>query len=44
LATRNQVTLDKYGKLNILVNDTGVSLGKDIEGTTLADWNWADGH
>jgi len=31
--------IGKYGKLNILVNNAGVSLGKDIEETTLEDWN-----
>ena len=30
----------KYGKVNILVNNAGVSLGKDIEETTLEDSNW----
>ncbi|WP_019227452.1 glucose 1-dehydrogenase [Sedimentibacter sp. B4] len=28
-----------YGKINILVNNAGVSLGKNIEQTTLAEWN-----
>lgn len=32
--------VQKYGKLNILINNAGVSLGKDIEDTTLNDWNW----
>ncbi|GAB6173495.1 glucose 1-dehydrogenase [Paradesulfitobacterium aromaticivorans] len=36
-------SLNKFGKLNILVNNAGVSLGKDIEQTTLADWNWLMG-
>ncbi|MDD3890167.1 MAG: SDR family oxidoreductase [Syntrophomonadaceae bacterium] len=35
-----KVTLDKFGKLNVLVNNAGVSLGADIEATTLKDWNW----
>ena len=35
--------IKKYGKLNILVNNAGVSLGKDIEATTLEDWNWVMG-
>src|SRR5690554_4598253 len=35
-----QNTLKKFGKLNILVNNAGVSLGKNIEDTTLEDWNW----
>ena len=33
-------TIEKYGKLNIVVNNAGVSLGKDICDTTLAEWNW----
>lgn len=28
-----------YGKLNILVNNAGISLAKDIVDTTLEDWN-----
>ena len=32
-------TVKKYGKVNILVNNAGISLGKDIVDTTLADWN-----
>lgn len=32
-------TIAKYGKLNILVNNAGISLGKDIVDTTLEDWN-----
>jgi len=32
-----------YGKLNILVNNAGVSLGKDIEATTLDDYEWLMG-
>lgn len=32
-----------YGKLNILVNNAGVSLGKTIEETSLDDWNWLMG-
>lgn len=35
--------LDTYGKVNILVNNAGVSLGKDIEETTLDEWNWLMG-
>ncbi len=38
-----KATLDKFGKLNILVNNAGVSLGADIEATTLKDWNWLMG-
>lgn len=33
-------TVKTYGKLNILVNNAGVSLGKNIEETTIEDWNW----
>lgn len=36
-------TLRNYGKLNIMVNNAGVSLGKNIEETTLEDWNWLMG-
>jgi len=28
----------EYGKVNVVVNNAGISLGKDIEATTLADW------
>lgn len=30
----------KYGKLNILVNNAGISLGKTIEETSLDEWNF----
>jgi len=32
--------IKRYGKLNILVNNAGVSFNKTIEETSLADWNW----
>ena len=32
-------TLRLYGKLNVLVNNAGISLGHDIEETTLDEWN-----
>lgn len=32
-----------FGKLNIQVNNAGISLGKNIEQTTLEDWNWLMG-
>ena len=32
--------IEKYGKVNICVNNAGVSLGKDICDTTLEEWNW----
>ena len=38
-----QTTLNKYGKLNILINNAGISLGKNIEDTTLEEWNWLMG-
>ncbi len=33
----------KYGKLNILINNAGVSLGKNIEETSLEEWEWIMG-
>jgi 3(or 17)beta-hydroxysteroid dehydrogenase len=33
-------TIARYGKLNVLVNNAGVSLGKRIPETSLEDWNW----
>ena len=32
-------TLRLYGKLNVLVNNAGITLGHDIEETTLDEWN-----
>jgi NAD(P)-dependent dehydrogenase (short-subunit alcohol dehydrogenase family) len=32
--------IKKYGKLNILVNNAGVSLAKTVEETSLDEWNW----
>ena len=32
--------IKKYGKLNILVNNAGVSIAKTIEETSLDEWNW----
>ena len=32
--------IKKYGKLNVLVNNAGVSLAKTIEETSLDEWNW----
>ena len=32
-------TLEHFGKLNILVNNAGISLGRDVETTTLDEWN-----
>ncbi len=36
-------TVKTFGKINILVNNAGVSLGKTIEETTLDEWNWLMG-
>lgn len=36
-------TIRAYGKVNILINNAGVSLGKTIEDTTLDEWNWLMG-
>jgi NAD(P)-dependent dehydrogenase (short-subunit alcohol dehydrogenase family) len=30
---------EKYGKLNVIVNNAGISRAKDIENTSLEDWN-----
>jgi len=35
-----EAIIRKYGKINVCVNNAGVSLGKDICDTTLAEWNW----
>ncbi|MFC2113249.1 glucose 1-dehydrogenase [Bacteroidota bacterium] len=32
--------LKKYGKLNVLVNNAGVSVGGTVEDTSMEDWNW----
>lgn len=34
-----QETLDAFGKVNVLVNNAGISLGHDVEETTLDEWN-----
>lgn len=31
--------IQRYGKLNILINNAGISLGKTIEETSLEEWN-----
>jgi NAD(P)-dependent dehydrogenase (short-subunit alcohol dehydrogenase family) len=33
------MTVKKFGKLNVIVNNAGISRAKDIENTTLEDWN-----
>ena len=32
-------TLQTYGKLSVMVNNAGISMARDIEETTLEDWN-----
>jgi len=32
-------TVNKYGKLTVLVNNAGISLGHDVEETSLDEWN-----
>jgi 3(or 17)beta-hydroxysteroid dehydrogenase len=32
-------TIGAYGKFNVLVNNAGISLGHDVEETTLDEWN-----
>ena len=34
-----KMTIQKFGKLNVIVNNAGISVAKDIETTTLKDWN-----
>jgi len=34
-----ETTVEKYGRLTVLVNNAGISAAKDIEATTLEDWN-----
>ena len=33
-----QATIDRYKKLDVLVNNAGIALAKDVEHTTLDDW------
>ncbi|MGD2099174.1 MAG: glucose 1-dehydrogenase [Desulfobacterales bacterium] len=34
-----ETTIKKFGKLNVIVNNAGISRAKDIENTSLKDWN-----
>jgi len=34
-----EATIKEYGQLTVQVNNAGISLAKDVEATTLADWN-----
>ena len=38
-----QGVVERYKKLDVLVNNAGVALGKDVEHTTLAEWRWLMG-
>ena len=33
-------TVDRFGRLDVLVNNAGVGEGKDIESITLEEWRW----
>jgi 3(or 17)beta-hydroxysteroid dehydrogenase len=33
-------TVDRFGRLDVLVNNAGVTVNKDIEETTLEEWRW----
>lgn len=35
-----KVVIERYKKLDVLVNNAGVALAKDVEHTTLAEWRW----
>jgi 3(or 17)beta-hydroxysteroid dehydrogenase len=35
-----KLTMERYKKLDVLVNNAGVALAKDVEHTTLAEWRW----
>ena len=34
-----EATIKKYGKVNVIVNNAGISMPKDLELTTLDEWN-----
>ncbi|MGD8800666.1 MAG: SDR family NAD(P)-dependent oxidoreductase, partial [Desulfobacterales bacterium] len=34
-----ETTIKKFGRLNVIVNNAGISRAKDIENTSLKDWN-----
>lgn len=38
-----QSIAEKYGKIDVLVNNAGVTVNKDIEQTTLEEWRWLMG-
>lgn len=35
-----RVVIERYKKLDVLVNNAGVALAKDVEHTTLEEWRW----
>ena len=35
-----KVVIERYKKLDVLVNNAGVALAKDVEHTTLEEWRW----
>lgn len=35
-----KIVVDLYKKVDVLVNNAGVALAKDVEHTTLAEWRW----
>lgn len=35
-----KLVIERYKRLDVLVNNAGVALGKDVEHTTLAEWRW----
>ncbi len=35
-----RIVIERYKKLDVLVNNAGVALAKDVEHTTLEEWRW----
>src|SRR5450759_715227 len=38
-----RVVIERYKKLDVLINNAGVALAKDVEHTTLEEWRWLMG-